>query len=167
MKRTIRGTLISLLAFGLFWGYALGRQNLLPPNEIKSLEKSGHLIPAGKDTWKTPKGLILKGRDPKGQTRLEHIMRHTRDMPRRKKHGVFSVSRAEVINLMDQTWLAVKSGRLRGKARGGNVAYTYRLRKEVGYLGGQEGARKGHPKLNAVRMVLREGTSEVITFFPF
>lgn len=134
--------------------------------EIQALERSGHIIPAGVDSWKTRAGLIIAGRDPDGRTRLEHIMRHAADSPGRPKHGVFSLSKAGVIELMDEAWGLIKSGKAGARERGGKVAYTVRFGKAVGYCGGREGRSRGYPKLSAARLVINKGTSRVVTFFP-
>ena len=134
--------------------------------EIRDLERTGLLIAAGKDQWKTRGGLLIAGRDPDGRTRLEHIMRHASDNPRRPKHGVFSLAKTGVIELLDEAWIKIKSGRVTGKERGGKIAYTVRMDRPVGYLGGREGRERGHPKLNSVRLVIQKDTNTVITFFP-
>ncbi len=154
----ITGLLIPLTSFG--------RQHTISRQEVEALVKSGHLVQAGVDTWRTKGGLLIKGKDPKGLTRLEHIMRHSIDMPNRPKHGVFSIEKTGIIDLMDRTYNEIKKGSLKASKRGGNAAYTFRTGNDIGYLGGKEGQRKGHPKLRSVRMVLKDGTPEVVTFFP-
>ncbi|HNW26874.1 MAG TPA: hypothetical protein PKN50_00235 [Spirochaetota bacterium] len=134
--------------------------------EIRELERSGVIIPAGKDAWMTRSGLVIAGRDPDGRTRLDHIMRHAMDNPRRPKHGVFSVTKAEVIGLMDEAWKKIRSGAVAGNERGGKIAYTVRMGRPVGYLGGRKGRERGNPKLDSVRLVITKGTTAVITFFP-
>jgi hypothetical protein len=144
------------------------RSSHITRSEISGLEKSGHLVQTGNNAWKTRGGVILKGKDPSGLTRLEHVMKHTEDAPRRPKHGVFDLGKAEVIELMDEVWSKIKSGELKGGGeRGGKTVYTYRTGRPIGYLGGREGKRKGNPKLKSVRMVIKNGTSEVVTFFPY
>lgn len=130
------------------------------------LEQSGHLVRQGGDSWTTRGGLVIRGRDPRGMSRLDHIMRHTADDPRRPRHGVFTVSRKEVIELMDAVWRKAGSGRLHPRVRGRNAAYTDNTGRDIGYLGGREGTRKGQPRLRSVRLVVRRDTAEVITFFP-
>lgn len=134
--------------------------------EVRDLERSGLLTVAGKDRWKTRGGLLIAGRDPDGRTRLDHIMRHATDNPRRPKHGVFSLAKAGVIELLDEAWVKIRSGRVTGKERGGKVAYTVRMDRPVGYLGGREGRERNHPKLYSVRLVVQKDTGTVITFFP-
>ncbi len=135
-------------------------------DEIASLEKSGRLIKTGLDSWKTRGGLVIKGRDPAGITRLEHIMRHSVNIEKRKKHGVFSIGKPEIIDLMDRTWTEIKSGRINGNSRGGRTAYTYRTGAVVGYMGGRAGKGGGRQNLKSVRIVIKDGTPEVVTFFP-
>jgi len=130
------------------------------------LEQSGHLVRQGADSWTTRAGLVIRGRDPHGMSRLDHIMRHTADDPRRPRHGVFTVSRKEVIELMDAVWRKAGAGTLRPRVRGRNAAYTDNTGRDIGYPGGREGARKGQPRLRSVRLVVRQNTAEVITFFP-
>jgi hypothetical protein len=135
-------------------------------DEIASLEKSGHLASVGKNSWKTRGGLFLKGKDPDGKTRLEHIMRHSSDSPSRPKHGVFSISKAEIIELLDETWSKTAGDLKNGPERGGKTVFTYDTGRDIGYLGGREGMNKNHPKLRSVRLVVNN-KKEVITFFPY
>ena len=134
--------------------------------EIASLEKSGHITPLGKNSWKTRGGLFLKGKDPDGKNRLEHIMRHSTDSPSRPKHGVFSLTKAEIIDLLDETWSQTAGNPKRGPERGGKTVFTYDTGRDIGYLGGREGLNKKYPKLKSVRLVINN-KKEVITFFPY
>jgi len=134
--------------------------------EIRDLEQRGLLVPAGKDAWKTKSGLLIAGRDPEGHTRLDHVMRHASDIAGRPKHGVFSETKAGVIVLMDEAWKKIRAGAVPGKERGGKIAFTVRMGRPVGYLGGRKGRELGHPKLDSVRLVVKKGTAAVITFFP-
>ncbi len=140
--------------------------SFITKSEIAALEKSGHLVPQGPDSWKTRGGVVLKGRDPDGRNRLEHVMRHTRDIPSRPRHSVFSVSKAQVIELMDEAWAKIKSGSLKAEERGGRSAYVYRAGRDIGYAGGRDGAQRGRRPLKAVKIVVKTGTPEVVTFFP-
>ncbi|MCU0847441.1 MAG: hypothetical protein MUD12_06095 [Spirochaetes bacterium] len=165
MKNVIL-TLISITM--LFFSAAAGftGQVFISGDEIASLEKSGRLIKTGGDSWKTRGGLVIKGRDPKGITRLEHIMRHSVNIEKRKKHGVFSIGKPEIIDLMDRTWSEIKSGGINGSSRGGRTAYTYKTGKIIGYMGGRAGKGGGRQTLKSVRIVVKDGTPEVVTFFP-
>ncbi len=167
MNKFHKTGILYLIILILSFTHASGKSAYITRQEISVLEKSGHLIPTGKDGWKTRGGLAIRGRDPKGITRLEHIMRHTADIPKRKTHGVFTLSKEKIMELLDETWQKIRSGELRGQERGGRVAYTYKTGKEIGYLGGRQGKERGHPKIYSVRIVLVKSTPEVITFFPY
>jgi hypothetical protein len=132
-------------------------------DEISALENSGHISSIGKNSWKTRGGLLLKGKDPDGNTRLEHIMKHASDSPSRPRHGVFSISKAEIIELLDETWKNTAGSQ---NSRGGKTAFTYDTGREIGYLGGREGSKNKHPGLRSVRLVVANN-KEVITFFPY
>jgi len=134
--------------------------------EIKDLEQKGLLIPAGRDAWKTRSGLLIAGRDPEGRTRLGHIMRHGVDSPGRPKHGVFSLTKAGIVELLDEAWRKIRAGGIAGKERGGTVAYTVKMGRVIGFLGGRMGRERGHPKLESARLVVKKDKDAVITFFP-
>ena len=147
-------------------GPARGRERTIAAGEIKALEKSGIISRVDADTWRTRGGLLFRGRDPKGITRLEHVMRHSVDNPKRKKHGVFSLDHGKIIALMDRLWKKIESKSVTGEERGGRIAYTWNSGNVIGYLGGKKGREKGFPKLRSLRLVLKSGTSEVVTCFP-
>jgi hypothetical protein len=172
MKRIMYTLAIALCVTGILSGNLEARHTShdhavsITGREIRELERTGHLATAGKDAWKTRAGLLIAGRDPDGRTRLEHIMRHAADSPRRHNHGVFALTKAGIIKLMDETWMKIRQGTVSGNERGGKIAYTVRLGRPVGYLGGRKGRERGHPKLDVVRLVIKKGTAAVITFFP-
>ncbi len=165
-QRSIRILLLMMLAATPLFARGDARFRL-DAADIRALEKSGHLVKIGADAWKTRGGALLTGRDPGGLTRLEHIMRHTVDAPGRPKHGVFSIGRAEVIELLDRVIARIRTGSAgAGKTRGDRMAYTVDAGSVVGYLGGREGKKRHHPKLTRVRLVVKKGAMEVVTFFP-
>lgn len=172
MKHRIFLTALSLLTLAALIVPVAARQGSGPARkhlntaDIRALEASGHLVAIGTDAWRTRGGVVLRGRDPQKRTRLEHIMRHSVDMPARPKHGVFTGNAAAVIELMDEAWKRVQSGSIRGAERAGKTAYTVDMKRDVGYMGGRDGAARGKPRLHRVRLVVRTGTAEVITFFP-
>ena len=165
MKTITKIFLITLLALPFLSGVTYGKK-FITRKEIRSLERSGHLFYLGRYTWRTRGGLIIKGKDKKKLSRLEHIMRHSKDIKQRKKHGVFFVNKNHIIELMDKTWKKIKSGVLKGKEGRGIIAYTYNTGLIVGYLGGKIGEKKNHPVLKSVRLVLIKNTPNVITFSP-
>ena len=150
---------------------------LSAPSQVKVLKDGSasdqpaafKLKPDGKDTWTSPAGLVYKGRDPKGLTRLEHIMRHARDIPNREgSHGVFDGKgdATAIFSLIDEGWLLAQKKGIRPRVESGRVAYTIPMGRRIGYLGGENGQRKNHPALKTLFIVMNRGTREVITAFP-
>ncbi|MEM9478552.1 MAG: hypothetical protein AAGA58_02700 [Verrucomicrobiota bacterium] len=147
--------------------------SLIDPGQIRDLTaekpkpKPFKLKPTGIDTWTSPAGLVFKGRDPRGLTRLEHIMRHAKDYPDRNgSHGVFDGDAKTIFMLLDEAWNVAQRKGVRPKVEDDRVAYSIPMSRRVGYLGGQTGKKKGHPPLHSVFIVLNRGTREVITAFP-
>jgi hypothetical protein len=63
----------------------------------------------GAETWLSPAGLRYQGRDPEGRTRVEHILRHARDIPEREgAHGVFDGGPDAVFGVLDEAWRNVE-----------------------------------------------------------
>ncbi len=121
----------------------------------------------GKDAWISPAGVRYSGRDPEGLTRKDHVLRHAKDIPKRDgPHGVFDGGEELAFAWIDEAWQKVKTARLRPKTEEGRDVYTVSMGRRVGYLGGKTGAEKNHPPLTKVFLVVRRGTSEVITAFP-
>ena len=165
MKKITKRLLITLIILPFLQGATYGKK-FITRKEIRSLERSGHLFYLGRYTWRTRGGLIIKGKDNKKLSRLEHIMRHSQNIKKIKIHRVFFVNKDHIIELMDDTWKKIKSGVLKGKERNGKITYTYNTRLIVGYLGGKVGKKKNHPVLKSVRLVLIKNTPNVITFSP-
>lgn len=121
----------------------------------------------GKTTWLSPAGLKYKGRDSEGLTRVEHVLRHAADQPRRAgSHGVFDGGNDKALAVVDEAWRIAKKKKLKPKREAYTEAYTISMGRRVGYLGGQNGAKRGKPALKRVFIVVRNDTSEVITAFP-
>ncbi|MEN9019892.1 MAG: hypothetical protein ABF370_05200 [Verrucomicrobiales bacterium] len=122
----------------------------------------------GKATWQSPIGLTYQGRDPKGLTRVEHIMLHAQDQPRRAgKHGVFDAnSEAEVFALLDKAWERAQQQGVRPRNEGTRSTCTVSMGRRIGYLGGQVGGQRRNPALKTIRFVYETGTRNVVTAFP-
>jgi len=132
--------------------------SLPEPIELKSI---------GRDAWISPAGLKYVGRDPEGRTRREHVLRHARDFPDRDgPHGVFDGGEGLAFAWIDLAWEKVRSQKIKPDAEDSRETYTVPMGQRVGYLGGETGARRNHPPLNRVFLVVRRGTTEVITAFP-
>lgn len=156
--------LVSLIVLTSSFSYS--RHSFISDKEVSALEKSGHLVKISRDVWKTRGGMLIAGTDYDKMTRLEHIMRHTIDMPQRPIHGVFIINKAQVIELLDETWGRIQSGSLKGDERSGKIAYKYDTGRVIGYLGGKKGRDQHNPRLKQVRIVVKKNKPEVVTFFP-
>jgi hypothetical protein len=121
----------------------------------------------GPDAWISPAGLKYQGRDPEGRTRVDHVLRHARDIPDRDgSHGVFDGGPNAVFGVIDEAWRNAETKKLRPTIEGDRSLYTVPMGRRVGYLGGRAGASRGHPPLTKIFLVIETGTKNVITAFP-
>lgn len=128
------------------------------PVELKSV---------GNNAWVSPAGVRYIGRDPDGRTRKDHVLRHAKDIPEREgPHGVFDEGASLTFAWIDEAWRKIETDRIRPQTKDGRDIYTVSMGRRVGYLGGKTGAKKRHPQLTKIFLVVRQGTSEVITAFP-
>ena len=119
----------------------------------------------GGNKFESPEGLLYT-MGPRGEHRVDHVLRHGRDMPERPVHSVFDGDRNEILALIDEAYALVKSNspRVRSSNSRGNDEHTVRMQRKVGYEGGQKGKRKGYPSLQNVKLIL-DG-NRVITSYP-
>jgi hypothetical protein len=100
-------------------------------------------------TWESPAGLIY-GRGSSQGNRVKHILAHTLPDASKPAHGVFNVKGQEALKLVDEAWTT------RGAAVAGDPgAFVVPMGRTVGTAGER-----------AVRVVVRPGTSEIITAYP-
>ncbi len=126
-----------------------------------------YLKKTGKETWISPAGLTYTGRDPAGLTRVDHVLRHARDIPnRRGSHGVFDGEDATAFQVIDEAWKLAKKRRTKPVVEGDRSTLTVNLGRRIGYLGGTTGKQRRNPPLKRVFIVLRTNTQQVITAFP-
>ncbi|MEI8213823.1 MAG: hypothetical protein WCI02_16865 [Planctomycetota bacterium] len=128
--------------------------------------KFGVLKPIGRERYESPAGLIYGPGSEEGH-RLEHIQRHLTDQPARPgSHGVFEGDMTAFLIAIDDAYK-----RARGHAKGtkqreeeGAIVYEAPFDRAIGFMGGSEGKRRGNPKLNRLRIVVRD--RNLITAFP-
>jgi hypothetical protein len=133
----------------------------------EKLPEPVELIALSRDTWKSPAGLIYSGYDPDGRTRKDHVLRHAVDDPHRDgPHGVFDGGKEYAFAWIDAAWKIIQEKHLTPQHEEGRDVYTVSMGQRIGYLGGETGARKGHPPLTHIFIVVRSGTREVVTAFP-
>lgn len=121
----------------------------------------------GRDRYQTPAGLLYT-MGPRGEHRIEHIMRHAKDQPNRPAHGVFlgGGSQDTVLKIIDDAYELVKtkSPRAKYESSQGKDKYDVDMQRKIGFEGGKKGQRSNQQPLNKVRMIL-DG-NRVITAFP-
>ena len=122
----------------------------------------------GRDRYESPAGLLYT-MGPRGEHRIEHVMRHANDQPnRRGSHGVFmgNGDQDAVLKIIDDAYDLVKSKSPRAKYESskGNDKWDVDMQRKVGFEGGQTGQKNNNRSLNSVRMIL-DG-NRVITAFP-
>lgn len=147
---------------------------LSSPEQIRILEEEGEpdsadfeLRKVGRDAWMSPAGLLYSGRDPEGLTRLDHVKRHTRDIPSRAgSHGVFDGDELNAFALIDEAWKKAKEKEIEPDYRGDRAAYLVPMGRRVGYLGGRSGQSRGNPALDEILIVVDSETNRVITAYP-
>lgn len=148
---------------------------LTTPDNIRLLEDTGGDSPAktvelkqvGREAWMSPAGLRYQGHDPAGLTRVEHIGRHTRDIPDRDgPHGVFDGGQEVAFAVIDEAWELAEKKKLRPNVEGDRSSYLVRMNRRVGYLGGKTGKQRGNPPLDRVFIVFETDSKNIVTAFP-
>lgn len=111
--------------------------------------RAGTLTKIGEDAWLSSGGLKYVGLDKNGLNRVEHVLRHT--VAQGPGHSVFSVPRNQVFGLLDEAYASAA----RVPVPGDPAAFITPMGRTVGTSGE-----------NAVRLILRPGTTEVISAYP-
>ena len=127
----------------------------------------GYLKEIGPGTYVSPAGLKYTRGSEEGH-RLKHLQKHLRDIPDRPgKHGVFDGDMPQVLRWVDDAYTRSKKGGKGVKKRNEDkrTVYEVSFRKPIGYIGGRDGKREGHPEARNIRLVV-EG-DRLITAFPF
>lgn len=100
--------------------------------------------------------------------RLTHVLRHGDDQPSRPGlHGVFDGDADDLLAVIDEAYLLVQAGspQVQTRHERQRTVHEVNLRRRIGFVGGQEGGRRGNPPATRVRLVLED--DRVITAFPF
>lgn len=136
-------------------------------NTTKATDPLSYLQTIGNQTYRSPEGLIYRRGSAEGH-RLKHIERHLEnDADRPGSHGVFEGTMVEFLEAIDQTYKRAKRKEKGTKSYTdeGRTIYEASFANTLGYLGGEQGKRRNHPKLKRIRLVV-DGEA-VITAFPF
>lgn len=119
------------------------------------------------DDFVSPAGLRYTRGSQEGH-RLKHLARHLQDQPDRPgRHGVFQADMRQVLLWLDEAYQRGMQGKKGTKKRqeDGRTIIEATFAKPLGFIGGRDGKRQGHPPSKRLRIVLDE--DRVITAFPF
>lgn len=127
----------------------------------------GILKETSRDRYVSVEGLQYNPGSSEGH-RLKHLERHLNDIPDRPgKHGVFDGEMKDVLKIIDDAYARGKRGAkgVRKTEEENRTVYEVPFSQPIGYVGGRDGQRMGHPPAKRLRLVV-EGT-KFITAFPF
>ncbi len=110
-------------------------------------------------------GLIYKLGSKHGN-RWSHVLAHKVNDLSKDLHGVWNknMSDGDIAQTIDNAWEYIKKNNIKGTIQSnGNRVFTVKMAGQVGTQGGRLG---NGGALNNVRIVVKDGTSEVISAFP-
>ncbi len=164
--------LVSLVAFIalVILGLVLPSQHQsLPKNSAPQLEDSSRVVESdtrdeqqakpkriSSSEFTSPAG-IRYGKDWSGKfdTRIAHIMAHTRPDPSKPKHSVFiEKEQVAIIALLDEAWKKRGPPEKQGSGRGREV-----FEVDMGRVVGTEGERH-------IRIVVEADSADIVTAYP-
>jgi RHS repeat-associated protein len=111
----------------------------------------GTLTRVGENVWESSGGLRYAGLDREGLNRVLHVLDHTAPNYSKLTHSVFNVPRNEVLGLVDEAWVS---------------AARVPILKDPGSFVTPMGRTVGTIGENAIKIIVRPGTNEVITSYP-
>ncbi len=118
------------------------------------------------DTYESLAGLIY-GKGSEDGHRLKHIMQHSKDNPDKKVHGVYDGDREQILEWIDDVWTRYqkKDSTVRSSLQNNRIVLTAKMDQRIGYVGGEEGERKGHPECRYLRLVV-DKPNKIVTAYP-
>lgn len=127
-------------------------------------EPEGPLERVAEDSYVTDGGLSYPPDPGRFESRADHVLAHTVDDLSRPLHGVFDVGAdaCDVFDLLDDVSAEIRDGAAAGC---GDGCYDVDMRRDVGTIGGTQGAVAGNPHTTWVRIVVAHG-DDVITAYP-
>lgn len=118
------------------------------------------------DVFESLAGLIY-GKGSEDGHRLKHIMQHSEDEPSKKVHGVYEGDRDQILEWIDDVWTRHQNqdSTVRSSLQNNRIVITARMKERIGYVGGEEGERKGHPECRFLRLVV-DKPNRIVTAYP-
>ncbi len=138
---------------GGLWISKLGLANRTANSGLKSfVPNSGNLVfhPAS-NSWTSTAGLVY-GQGSKHGNRVKHVLDHLVPNASKTTNSVFSVDRTKLIGLIDEAFAKRGAGVLQAN---GNLKFEIDMGRIIGV--------KGETR---IRLILEDGTNNVITAFP-
>ena len=133
------------------------RMDAGPKFELKDL---------GGGRFRSPEGLVYTR--SRNEHRIDHVMRHAKDMPNRnQRHGVFTANdRDDVLFVIDQAYRLIKDGAsgVTKEVDDDRNVFVVDMGRKIGYVGGRTGKRSNYPPCHHIKLVLAE--NRVITAYP-
>ena len=102
-------------------------------------------------TWSSKEGIIY-GQGSKQGNRILHILEHMKPNPLKPTHTVFSVSKDEIISLIDEGWTKKGNGILQGN---GNKIYEINMGRIIGTNGE-----------DTLIIITKGSSNEIVTAYP-
>ena len=134
----------------------------------KKDESTGfQLKETSRETFESPEGLVY-AMGPRGEHRIDHVLRHAKNDSSRPVHGVFDAqSQAELLALLDEAYKMVKAKDRNVKSNKderGTTEHVVDMPSRVGYVGGSNGDRQNNPATKRLELILKG--NRVITAYP-
>ncbi len=131
------------------------------PDDLRPVSGVGAQVntPRGFSTYRTSDGDLVHvspgglryGADPKFGNRVDHVLNHTAPNPNKPVHSVFNAQGGDALDLVDQAWVR------RGAPDPSDpAAFVVGMGRPIGTAGE-----------TSIRIVVRPGTTEVITAYPY
>ena len=127
-------------------------------------EPEGPLEQVAVDSYVSDGGLSYLPDPGRFESRADHVLAHTADDLSRPLHGIFDVGSdaCDVFDLLDEVQAQIRDG---AAVACGDGCYDVDMRRDVGTVGGTQGATAGNPRTTWVRIVVAHG-DDVITAYP-
>ncbi|MFZ4541831.1 MAG: hypothetical protein ACOYNL_08510 [Rickettsiales bacterium] len=153
---------LMVLACVLFIAYGIfGPKNQVRGDGVEASEKIAEQQAAARDAAKddffTSAAGIEYGQDLSGkfESRLAHIMAHTRPDENKPKHSIYvEKTRDGIVKLLDEAWKKRGPPKKQGGEDGRDV-YDIKMNRVIGTAGERR-----------IRMVMESGKPEIITAYP-
>ena len=143
-------------------------QNQTPAKvERESSSDKFELKELNRNKYESPEGLIY-AMGPRGEHRIDHILRHAKDNQSRPVHSVFEGDKDLILRTIDEAYALIKasSNRVRSSREGNRIEYTVDMKRRIGFEGGQKGKRNNFPQLKRLKLIL-QNENYVVTAYPY